>query len=200
MSAPATLLPMLRARVGIDPSDSSKDDDINAAWDMALALAETYCDRWFSYQTDASETFTHDGRMTCSLKRYPLESVASVTTLGTDGAPVDGYDFDAASGVVYLHGVFAHQYKVTYTGGFQTFPPDLLFALLLTFDNCWQALFETSASDDAEQAVKAMTVPDVGRLEYATGTESESSPGYGAFAALPSNAVALLSRYRRELA
>lgn len=196
----AVILPILRVRVGLPADDTSKDTVLEAAFNGSLALAETYCDRYFDYKDGEVEEFTFQADRSVSLMRYPLKSITSVVT--KDGATVDpnGYYPEKKTGLLYMTtGANDPQLTVTYSGGYETLPADLFQALLLGFDAVYADLTKTSTGGDAVPSgdVVAISVPDVGRVEFES-FASASSGQTAAFSLLPSGATSILWLYRRE--
>lgn len=192
-------LQRLRVRLGLDKDDTSHDADIQTAWDTSLALAERYCNRLLEYKPAWVEKFIGEGDYSLSLERYPLEAVASVTDDDGQALDPDCYDFDKYSGVLLIRGHGKRWLTVTYAGGYNPIPGDLWLALVLTFDNVYAAAF-TATSDEAfaRRTIKALAVPDVGRIEYATGDTDAASAGVDPSGMIPGSAVANLNWYRRE--
>lgn len=195
-----TLLPLLRARVGLAEDDTSKDATLTVAFNTAVALAETYCDRKFDYKEDAVEYFTYESDKTISLERYPLKAITSITTFA-NGDVTPPIRFDRKAGIVYLCG-FANDEELTvnYSGGYEVLPPDLLQAFLLIFDNVWKSNGGSGDSGGGMPTgdIKAISVPDVGRVEFVT--ESSGGGSVGEWGLIPDDATAILSMYRRESA
>lgn len=195
-----TILPLLRVRIGLTDIDTSKDPQLTVAFNTAVALAETYCDRKFEYKADAIEYFTYDSDKTISLERYPLVAIESVTTYDNQ-VVTPPIRFDRKAGIVYLCG-YANdeELTVTYEGGYQEFPADLLQAFLFIFDAVWKDNYGTGGGASVPTGdIKAISVPDVGRVEFDTG--SSSSGGVTEWGMIPENATAILARgYRRESA
>lgn len=191
------ILPILRVRVGLAEDDTSKDAQLTLDFNTAVALAENYCDRKFDYKADAIEYFTYDSDKTISLERYPVSAVTSVTTFENE-IVTPPIRFDRKSGVVYLCG-YANDAELTieYSGGYQVFPADLLQAFLLIFDGVYKGNGGTSSGGMPTGEVKAISVPDVGRVEFATASGSGEA---GAWGLIPDTATAILSTYRREYA
>lgn len=193
------ILPILRVRVGLAEDDTSKDAQLTLDFNTAVALAENYCDRKFEYKEDALEYFTYDSDKTISLERYPVAAITSVTTFDNQ-IVTPPIRFDRKSGVVYLCG-YANDEELTieYSGGYQVFPPDLLQAFLFIFDGVYKGNSGSSGGGGMPTGdIKAISVPDVGRVEFAT--DSSGSGEAGAWGLIPDTATAILSTYRREYA
>lgn len=193
------ILPILRQRIGLPPDDTSKDDELTTAWDGSIIMAETYCDRKFDYKADAEEIFTYEADKTISLERYPLQAINFVTTADGQSQPTP-FRFERKTGILHAYG-FAHDEELTvnYAGGYVTLPADLMNAFLYIFDAVW-ANVTTSGGGGVSTptgGIKAMSVPDVGRVEF----ESSGSSGGGsteAWGIVPASATSILWFYRRE--
>jgi hypothetical protein len=69
-----------RKRIGLDPTDDSRDEDLNEAMAVALAAAESYCDRKFLLQDDVQEfELPIDYRLL--VRRYPLARMTGISPL-----------------------------------------------------------------------------------------------------------------------
>lgn len=200
---PIAPIEVLRARVGLDPTDASKDVVIAATEAAALAICETYCDRFFEFKADAQEQIL-PGRYSLLVKRYPLVSVTSITREGsTDPLDPSSYAVVNESGVILRGGGCwaSGLYTVDYAGGYDPLPPDLQWALLLVFDAAWAIAPSGGASGAGELpagALSKISVVGVGALEFDTsaaavgaGSKSKSTP----WSIIPVTAVDVLTRY-----
>ena len=178
------------AKTRLNITGTTQDTALQVALDTALALAETYCDRYFMYQANEIEKFVHAHSNTLSLKRYPIEMINS-------GAGEHHYGQD--SGVVYLHdNSFQHETTVDYNGGYKTLPLDLEFAFWMIFDNLWPTISSTGgAAPTTGAAVKSIS-SDGARIEY--DVSGGSVAGVDSDTGLPTMSINILDKYRRELA
>jgi len=195
----SVILPILRVRIGLAADDTTKDTELTLSFNTAVALAENYCDRKFDYKADAIEYFTYDSDKTISLERYPLLSITSITTHDSQ-IVTPPIRFDRKAGIVYLCG-YANDEELTveYAGGYQVLPDDLLQAFLFIFDGVWKDNSGSSGGSTPTGDIKAISIPDVGRVEFDTGSAAASSTGD--WGMIPDNATAILSHgYRREYA
>lgn len=168
---------------------------IQTAFDMALALAEKYCDRQFLYKAERA-TFTHPFAPALQLSRYPIEQIVAVTG---DNTAVTGYHMEAGTGRVVLDSwAHGHQISVDYAGGYKTLPADLEFALWSVFDTAWTSVQPGgSASAAASGGIASVTVPDVGTIRFDTGAGGAVASGGAAMGGLiPSTAASILDLYR----
>ena len=175
------------AKTRLNITGTTQDAELQMALDTALALAETYCDRYFMYQANETEKFVHAHSNTLSLKRYPIEMINS-------GAGEHHYSQD--SGVVYLHdNSFQHETTVDYNGGYKTLPLDLEFALWAVFDTVWGQMNNVGGTPSAGGAVKAISSAGQ-RVEF--DTSGGAVAGVDAATGIPSMALSVLNNYVRE--
>lgn len=97
-----------KARLGI--TDDAQDAAVQSAMDVALAAAESYCDRRFLLQDDEQE-FPAPYGPTLLVRRWPLVSMATIAPFDPqaepppDPAPVPaGWRMDKKRGVIYMVG------------------------------------------------------------------------------------------------
>ncbi len=168
----------LRTRVGLASDDPSKDTELIDAADVALAVAESYCDRKFMQQV-TTDVFTHIIRSTLSLTRYPVETITSLD-------PDIAHHIDMQNGVIFLERFTAEkEMTVVYEGGYDPVPKDLNLALKFIFDTVY-----ASASGAATGGVKSVKLGDLS-ISYDTGS------GAKATTFIPATALPLLDVYRR---
>ena len=151
-----------------------------------------YCDRVFLRGVDVVEQFTHKVGVALNLKRYPIETVASI--IDDKGVDFTLYHIEPDTGVIHLDARRAfHQAYVTFTGGYDedALPGDLLVAFYAVFDQEW-AIHEGGAVSSSGE-ISSVSVVDVGTIRYDTGAADTS--GEGAF--LPDRTKSLLSNYMR---
>lgn len=195
------IIKLLRVRIGLDPNDGTKDFEILAGFDTALALAESYCDRKFEAKED-SETFVHFWGRDISLHRYPVIEVTD-TSDNTEYFHVDKF-----AGLLRLDNMTAqHEIKVDYRGGYTdtpsaewpfAWPADLLLALFLIFDNAYGALSTPSGGSGASGPIKTIRAGD---LSITYGSEAQDygeSPAFGGL--IPISATLILDLYTRRKA
>lgn len=156
-----------RARIGLPEDDTAQDTNLQAAMNVALAVAESYCDRRFMKQEDTQD-FTPPIGPTLLVRRWPLDSLTSLQPLPPfadpepDPVPVPTqWRMDKKRGMVFIVGAApyipvpaaaagpmstaplsypwgsAAGFTLTYTGGFDPLPADLEAALWMTFDQVW---------------------------------------------------------------
>jgi hypothetical protein len=185
----------LRDRAGLVAGDTSKDAALNISAAAVVALAESYCDRKFSYQGELEEFIHKDGHI-ISLRRYPIEAIKAISG---DNAPK--YHLDKQNGLIHFDGhLHEHDLKVSYDGGYKDgeWPEDLLMAFWLLFDGVWGDYGATGGGGTVKAGeIESVTVQDLGTVRFATGAKAVVSSGaYGDF--MTPTVSSILSNYRRE--
>ena len=191
-------LDILRTRIGLTAGDNTRDAALAASWRIALAWTENYLDRKLILGAD-TETFI-ENRQTISLRRYPVVSITSVSHGQASTVQPSGYTIDKDRGVLYLGKTLPGEITVGYMGGYDenALPDDLLYAILNAFDNA----FGIAPGGDkkaiaAAGGIKAVSVPDVGRIEYDTGASGSDEIG-GGYGTIFGAFIDILSPYKRE--
>lgn len=183
----------LRQRIGLQPTDNSRDADLILAQEMAMSLAERYCDRGFEYKLE-TELFTHVSGGTISLYRYPVDQII---TLDVINGGARAYHLEPKTGLIHFDGdVHEHEITVEYMGGFNPMPPDLMLALLQIFDAVWPLYSGSGGGGPMAGNIESVTLTGVGTIRYGAGIDSSddsgsASPYIGA-------AASILSLYKRE--
>lgn len=132
-----------RIRIGLEPTDTSKDAQLNVAMSASLNFAENYCDRKFMKQAE-SERFVHFSYCGVQLKRFPVESVEMVSA---DGNSFSDFHIDMPVGRITLDSrISAHILTVDYVGGYEVLPADLEMALWRLFDSAYANINNTGGS------------------------------------------------------
>ncbi len=176
-------------------ADPVLDPKLQIGLDTALAVAETYCNRRFTY---AAETvvFTHIRSGVLQLSRYPIEQVSSVAN-DSGSINTNNYHFIAGTGQIVFDGYQGgHQVSVTYAGGYKVLPADLLLALWGIFGQVYGAMSAGGGGAPTGQVVQSITVPDVGTIRYESSGSSTGGAGGGAVGMIPATSVSLLDLYR----
>ena len=167
----------LRVKAGLIPTDTSKDTELESAADVALSIAEGYCDRYFLKATQ-EETFVHILNRSVLLKRYPVESITTFD-------PKFRYHIDMPVGAILFDGnVFEHELKITYEGGYDPVPDDLELALMMIFEKVYSSSIAPMSSGDSVKSAK------IGDLSITYGAGEGSS-------FIPIESIYLLENYRR---
>lgn len=190
------LMQTLRVRVGLLPTDTSKDAELIATWATAMAMAENHCNRKFMLQDD-SETVTHFAGYSYNLRRYPMVSLTSVVADRRTVEP--SYHNDLHNGILFFDGrLCAHTLLITWRGGYDidAMPADLFWALLHIFDAIWAAGNIAGGAGPSIGAVKQAKIGDLS-ISYETGA---SAAGEGTDGFITSSVANVLNAYRRYAA
>lgn len=182
-----------------------QDTQLQAALDVALAIAEKYCDRKFMYAAEVASFYLVKAQA-LKLYRYPVEQIVSITdTSGGTTIGSDTYKAHLSSGSILFDGWHsAREIDVSYAGGYKTLPADLELALWDIFNSVWSATpgwgAAAGAAAPAAGAIKSITVPDVGKIDYdlSGGTASGGAGGAGGY--ITPVAEMLLDKYKAESA
>lgn len=212
----ATLLKILDIPAN-DPDIAAKTAAATLSLDAALALAESYLDRWLEYKADQVETFGPPPQSRALLRRYPVEAISEVTypAFGPwQGATVDAtaYGADLKRGIVFVitwgfggWGWSGSVLQITYAGGFKNgaWPLDLLNVVLALAASLFPGVYETGTvpiPGGVSSEIKRITIPDAGAVEY----QNQGGEGAGAdvlgFGDIPASMIGVLDRYRAESA
>lgn len=181
-----------------DPDYPEKEAAAVVALSQSLALVESYLDRKLEYLADEVEEFSEPGGGALLLRRYPIEAVASVTGEYWT-APASGYTVNKAAGVLTVWGWLGWPaVTVRYAGGYKPaeWPLDLVNVILQLAASLWPSIYATGgpAPASSEGAVRRVTTPDAGTVEYFEGGGASSAVlGFGA---IPQGYLAALDRYR----
>lgn len=151
-----------KARLGLEGTE--QDALVQSAMDLAVAVAEGYCDRRFLKKADTQE-FTTPCGPTLLVRRYPLVSLESLGPLdpqddpAPDPSPVpEQWRMDKKRGIVFMVGAPPYiapdgtarapswlamslgvraGFALNYIGGYDPLPADLEAALWMVFDAAW---------------------------------------------------------------
>ena len=171
------------------------DPQLQVGLDTALALAELYCNRKFSYTAETA-TFTHPRSSVLQLSRYPIEQVSNVAN-DSGAVSTANYHVIFSLGQIVFDGYSGgHKVMVTYSGGYKVLPPDLLLALWGIFGQVYGSMNAAGGGAPSGQVVQSITVPDVGTVRYESSGSSTGGAGGGAVGMIPATSVSLLNLYR----
>lgn len=223
----------LRVRVGLTSSDASKDTEIQAANDIAFAIVESYLDRKLEYVQDVENFFggayvfllrrwpldmDEPVTISSSYLATPVSQIAWIVS-GTPSNPSSGvvifgsvaqalqggyFAIDPDKGIVYCPSyAVGWPLAISYTGGFETLPPDLMFGMGLVFDSVWgndPAFGGVSGGTiTGSGEVKKISLVGIGSVDFDVGTTvSEGSDTGSSYGLIPANAKLLIDNYRRE--
>jgi hypothetical protein len=166
-----------RKRVGVPDGDTSKDAELVASLNAALAIAENYCDRKFLYREETAR-FYYDATRKYSLKRYPIDEVVEV--IDSDGRFSEYKVHKLVGHVILKRPNYAEEVIITYKAGYQILPADLELALWGIFDAAYASISRamsgngmgTGASNVG--AISSINIPDVGTVSFNTDAASST--------------------------
>jgi len=195
MSAPYYGVPveLLRSRIGLLPTDASRDAEIEEAFTDGVLSINDYLDRVLQLG-DYKEVSTHFRGFKLSLPAYPVETVATVFADEIEPS----FHLDKVTGLIKFDSVVgAHTLTVEYKGGYDIFPDAIQIAAIDAFDNAWRFLNSTSVAASSTSVVKSVSIDGM-RVDYFDSSSESSvseSMGY-----LSPTTVSTLEPYRRVFA
>ena len=149
-----------KGKLGI--TDATQDAEVQAVLDAGLALAEAYCKREFMYKSE-TVGYYHVEAGYLFVPRYPIQSVTSVT--GEDNTSIK-YKVNKNAGFLDMHGRYSdEELKVTYSGGYNPLPDDLIIALFEIFNELWRSHTAIGGSI-APGPVTSATLTGVGTVRF----------------------------------
>jgi hypothetical protein len=170
MIYPDDYLDQFAMSLRVDTNDTSKMSQLTMLMNSAMTIIENYCHRKFILQAD-QEKFVLDETKTIRLRRFPIASVESVVY--ANGMELNDYLLDAESGtIVFAERVFNSEVLVSYTGGFDPIPPDVLLALQSVVRKTFNEV-----TGDTGQAIRRMQSPDLGLVEYFDNSAFQTASG-----------------------
>lgn len=195
----------LKARWGI--TDSSKDALIGQVAGEAQALAEAYTGRYFDLAADEADF--QPVNYSFQVQRYPIKQITAlhgwlVGQLPADpdpGAPIVAYRLDRAKGLVWPSQAYGFgMVHCAWEGGFETWPPDLNWAITQAADIVWGdtpggGAPVGSAGGAALGTLKKLSVVGVYTAEIAD-ADAGAADGDNSWGILPPAVTAVLDRYR----
>lgn len=193
MSWAVDTLPAFKAWLGT-AAGSATDEQLKAALELALATVENWLDRPLEKLERTQDDY--DAQCVVLLRAWPVESVASVTYAGNSVADVAALALDKRTGRLVAP-YYWGRITTVYTGGFDPMPRDLELVLWAVA----QALLPSTMSAagvSLAPAIRRVTTPDVGTVEYATAPASESQADQLLGGAVPAQFESVLARYRAE--
>jgi hypothetical protein len=166
-----------RVRVGLNAEDTTKDPQLIAAINAALAVAQNYTDRNFVWVENETASFYYQASKLYSLKRYPIEQVTEI--LDSDGQFPD-YKVHHMLGRIELKSYNkADELRITYTAGYRVLPADLELALWGIFDATFGSIDKAMSGEgisDGNAAgygdISSINIPDVGTVSFASTASS----------------------------
>lgn len=205
-----TLLELLKLYLGIDPADTSDDEALTRALNIAGDSIETYLDRVVVLR-EVTEYFPH--HFGTVILHEPQVNLTQNLTVYLNGVAQSGYS-------AWLdRGKFAHlsrsgirqdtpmdwrvydQVDVVYSAGYDPLPSDLAQAIVYTAADLFNSEGTGSlpGGGGGSGEIKSMTIHDVGSISYDVGGSSGSSGdgGFGSTGIVPDTAALMLTRYKR---
>jgi hypothetical protein len=199
----------LRVRIGLDPADTTQDDQLAQCLADATAMVEVYLDRQL-IAADVVEQF-EPGDKVLILRAWPVTAITSIVT-AIDAMTVDPttYYANLPAGRIYARstaGFYARRGEcwphaalvVSYNGGFVALPSPLEWALLQLFDLMWAldpSYGGTAGASSVGATIQKVSVIGVGSLDYGwtesrTARDQQASP----WGMLPTEVMDVLNRY-----
>lgn len=179
----------LRTRIGLLPTDTSKDVKITDCYTVALLLVEDYLDRRILQETFTEQYTCVHNAMT---KAWPI---ASINTIDGSPPPSD-LRIDKERGIIY--NVNWDNVMLNYTGGWtdDTIPAVIILTINELFDKLWLTTagygIDVGVINE-ESTVKKFTINGIS-VEYF----GNSISGSDTDSMIPSRFRSLLDYYRRE--
>lgn len=179
---------LLRKAVGLDPEDASADSSIEAAFALALTLAERYCDRLFLFQRQ-TERFVIPHIRRFFITRYPIRTVHSISADGGTGTLSESaYAVHYDLGEIIVNACASKYVTIDYEGGYKTLPADLQWAIVTVYKDVFAEMFPDigagggggSTVIEGSGDVKQVTLFGVGAVSYDVGTTVANASASGA--------------------
>lgn len=179
---------VLRQRIGLPPTDTSRDADITAAWQMTVAWAERFLNRYLR-NGDYAESFTHIVGNSLTLAAYPPETITEISDEYT--AAIDAYHVDPQAGLICFDGARVYHFVIVRYSVTMPDYPSLTLALSGLFGSVWAMTFAASTGSNT-QTIKSAAIDGM-RVEFdvSGGASSDMSGG------IPTAYAEMLSPYGR---
>lgn len=194
-------LDTLKARWGV--TGTGQDALVAQVAAQAQALAETYTGRRFDLGEDSGDF--EPVAYSFQVPRFPIVSISALHGYATGqlpadpapGAPITAYRIDKAKGLIWPG--CGGQVHCTWTGGYETWPPDLEWAVTQAADIIWSdtpggGAAAGSGGGAALGAIKKLSVVGVYSAEIG-GADSSGGGTESAWGVLPAEVTAVLDRY-----
>lgn len=168
---PEQLIEFVRESNGILIDDPMFGVAFTPTMDATLSVIENYCQRKFLFRESEVEQQFINNSNKIQLKRFPINHINSITL--SSGIELENFLIDYDSGIIYLDQyVNMSEIIIDYDGGFVTFPPELMIVFLSVFKKFWGDM----NGSGSQTAIKRMSVPDVGTIDYYDDSEYSVSP------------------------
>jgi hypothetical protein len=172
------------AKVRVGVTDDASDVLIAATMAASLEALEAYLNRKIRpFNDSVKETQTPFNGHSIQLHTLPVEDVNSIT-LVEGGSAVTDFHFDADVGRVFFPRTMAHKLLIDYKGGYSVaIPPLFEAALWMLFDSIWPTVQKSTSAGGAvvsqTGAVKSISIPDVGTVQFDVGAASAGTAAAG---------------------
>lgn len=184
-SAGPDLISLDDLKLALGITGTTDDAQLQAMITFQSRIIAEYCHRRFG-RADALETFTFDrgetmpARLALTLSLYPVVEILEVSSAGD-------YQFDPASGRVWVNGWCTGSVAITYSGGYdlpEEAPARLQKAVI-------ESVREGRTSGTRDPSIREVQHGDT-RIAYFTSSLTTASSGY-----LSAPVIDLLAPYRR---
>jgi len=204
-----TLLDLLKLFLGIDPGDTTNDEALTRALNMAGDMVETYLDR-IVVKRETAEFFPHHFG-TVILHDLPFDPTAPIVVTLDGVNQVDYKVFRSRGQLAHLSRIGQsrdspmdwrpyEQVIVTYTAGFDPIPSDLAQAIVYVAADLYASEGTGATPGGSSGAVKSMTIQDVGSIAYDVGGSSSAGGGaYGSPGVISDVSAQMIARYKRMM-
>ena len=180
-----------RVRIGLVPTDASKDAIIQIALDATIAVVEKWLDRGIVRMQEKTKFYYTGTVRQFQLPRWPVENVIKVEGLNAD------YKINAEHGYIELgHNACADEFIIEYIGGYNPLPGDLEVGLWMVFDGVFSNM-EGSGSSALTGGIGKFSIVGVGTIDYSDNSTSSSAGANGASGLIGEIPAQLFSPYKR---
>lgn len=187
---------LARFKAWIAPATPT-DEQATGALALALETVELWLDRPLELLERIEESWTVTGLV--RLRAWPVTAIAGVV-VGEPAVPIatPALVVDKRTGRLAVPAVCGHV-VVTYTGGLDPFPPGLELALFMVAAELLPLVSSSAGAAELGEAVRRVTSPDAGTVEYASSAETAGRQADQLLAGeMPPQVESLLWRYRAE--
>jgi hypothetical protein len=168
-----------RQRLNLVGVTGPEDSLIQVSLMTALQIAENYCHRRFPLAVETAVQYHLYGDAV-NLPRYPIQSINKVKVNGSDVDPRTVHIVGLSGQVRFHRHMKADVVEITYEGGYDPLPGDLLIALWGIFDTVYANLKGSGGSfQGATGGISSINVPDVGSISFSQGGASGVTSGKG---------------------
>lgn len=198
------LLTALKLYLGIDPTDTTQDEKLTRALELALATLEKWLDR-IIIRREISEEFPHHFGSVI-LHHLPVSPTVVVSLNGSEDTSYSWYK--AVGGLAHLSRVNSRfdvpmdwrpydQVVVTYTAGYDPIPDDLAYGVVLFAANLYESEGTSIPPATGSQDLRSLQLYDVGVMQMDVSSNSSPSNFYLQSGFIPNSVAEHLMSYRR---